>query len=194
VDLDGAKFGHLSVHFETAAKIVREVGIPVQFGGGIREMSHIDRAIKTGISRVVLGTAAISYPHFAVNAIQQYPGKIAIGIDVRDGKMAIEAWKQHSNLNPFEFARMMERAGAAAIIATSISHDGMLNGIDKNLMRAFAASLSEIPLIASGGVGKISHIAEMAAEEESGISGVILGKAYYQNLVPLPAALKFNRN
>lgn len=193
VDLDAAQTG-ISRHFKIAARIAKETSLPVQFGGGLRNMDALDNAFDHGIDRAVLGTIAVKNAIFVNAAARKYPGKIAISIDVKHGQIATNGWDiSAGRLDPFRFAHDMEALGACAIIATAISHDGMLKGMDKPLMLNFATALARVPLIASGGIGDISHIAEMAKHEDDGVGGVILGKAYYRGLVRLPDAFKFNR-
>lgn len=179
VDLDGAREGELA-NFETVQAIKAETDLWVQVGGGIRDMKKADRYINTGIDRIILGTAAIKNPDFLNDALGIHGDKIAVGIDARDGNIAVNGWEETTKINAISYAQMLERKGVSAIIFTDISKDGMLGGTNSELYK----KLSEIPkmeIIASGGVTYMEEIGELSGY----VSGVIIGKALYAGKLDL---------
>jgi phosphoribosylformimino-5-aminoimidazole carboxamide ribotide isomerase len=189
VDLDGAKAGQ-PVNTPAIEAIVAGVGpnIPVQLGGGIRDMDAVARALDVGISRVILGTVALREPELVREAARKYPNQIVVGIDARDGRVAVEGWLDVSDARATDLAKSFEDAGVAAIVYTDISRDGMLTGPNLEATVELARSV-RIPVIVSGGVSCEDDIVAAAKESESGIAGIIVGKALYTGAVDLPAAL-----
>ncbi|UMM63724.1 1-(5-phosphoribosyl)-5-[(5-phosphoribosylamino)methylideneamino]imidazole-4-carboxamide isomerase [Aristophania vespae] len=190
VDLDGAFAGH-SANSDAIKKIIEHTSLPIQLGGGLRDMASIERWLEAGISRVILGSAAVKNPELVKQASKQWPGKIVAGIDARHGCVATEGWAEASELTAIELAKRMEDAGVAAIIFTEITRDGMLEGLDLEQTAALARKVS-IPVIASGGVGSLDHLKALyrTAREVPGIAGVIIGKAIYDGRIDLTEALK----
>lgn len=189
VDLDGAKAGR--PENKTAIEsIVAAVApdIPVQLGGGIRDVDSVAAALDIGISRVILGTVALREPELVREAARKYPDQIVVGIDARDGNVAVEGWLDVSEARATDLAKSFEDAGVAAIVYTDISRDGMLSGPNLEQTVELARSVS-IPVIVSGGVSCEDDITSAAREVESGIAGIIVGKALYTGAVDLAAAL-----
>ena len=188
VDLDGAANG-----IPTDASIVRDIlhhiDIPVQLGGGIRTHAHIEHWINEGISRVILGTAAVKDPELVVNACKEFPGQIAVGIDARDGWVAVDGWVTDSNMQAIDLAKKFEDAGVAAIIFTDIDRDGTGLGLNMERTIELAKSVS-IPVIASGGVGSMNDLKAVKEACKDGLNGLIVGKAYYEGQIDPTEALK----
>lgn len=180
VDLDGAKRGY-PVNQEIVKTVKRRTGLFAEIGGGIRTMADLEAYLEAGIDRVILGTAAVRDKRFVIEAAKKYGGKIAVGIDAKDGKVAIAGWEEKSDWNAFSFAVHIADLGIATIIYTDISRDGMLAGPNLEAMAKMASSV-EAAVIASGGVTKDSDV---AALKETGVSGVIIGKAIYTGDVKL---------
>ena len=191
VDLNGAFAGH-PVNADAVANILASVTIPVQLGGGIRDRAGIERWLAAGVRRVILGSVAAKNPALVREACRAYPGKIAVGIDARDGFVATEGWAETSSLHTVELAEKFEDAGAAAIIFTDIGRDGMLGGLNLDQTVALAEKIST-PVIASGGVGSLDDLAALkraAALAGAGrIEGVIVGRALYDGRVDPALAL-----
>lgn len=185
VDLNGAFEGR-PVNAEAVAAIVDAVDIPVQLGGGIRNEASIEDWLRRGVARVILGTVAVKDPELVCHACKRWPGKIALGIDARDGMVAVEGWAEVSDIAATELARRFEASGAAAIIYTDIGRDGVLAGPNIEATLALANSV-ETPVIASGGVSGRGDIVNLAASPP--IAGVIVGRALYDGRVTLEAAL-----
>ena len=181
VDLNGAVSGS-SVNREIVKKIIAAVSIPVQLGGGIRTMEAIEHWLSAGVSRVILGTAAVRNPSLVKQAARQYPGRIVVGIDARGGMVAVEGWVKASTMKAVKLAQMFEDAGVAAIIYTDIARDGTLEGPNLPETVALAKSV-KIPVILSGGIGKIDDLRAAKAEESSGLEGIIIGRALYENTI-----------
>ncbi len=189
VDLDGAKAGRPE-NREAISSIVKAVGtdIPVQLGGGIRDLDTIEATLSLGIQRVILGTVALRDPNLVREAARRFPEQIVVGIDARDGRVAVEGWLDTSEARASELAVQFEDAGVAAIVYTDISRDGMLTG--PNLAGTLElAKVVSIPVIVSGGVAQTADITAAAAESASGIAGIIVGKALYTGAVDLAEAL-----
>ena len=185
VDLEGAKDG-TTPNLETVCKIKRETGLFVEIGGGIRSMEIIDRYINAGIDRVILGTAAVSDPDFVRRAVQKHGEKIAVGIDIKDGFVAIKGWTETSTLDAFDFCGQMQEIGVKTVICTDISKDGAMQGTNHELYKALSEKFS-INIIASGGVSSIEDIKRLANQK---LYGAIIGKAYYTGAVDLKEAVE----
>lgn len=181
VDLDGAAGGAPS-EASIIRNILKTVNIPVQLGGGIRSHAHIDHWIDAGVSRVILGTAAVNNPDLVKEACKNHPGKIAVGIDARDGWVAVEGWVRESNMQAVTLAKEFEDAGVTAIIYTDIDRDGTGQGLNMASTIEIAKATS-IPVIASGGVGSMEDLHAVKAACDHGVEGVIVGKAYYEGKI-----------
>lgn len=153
--------------------------IPIQVGGGIRDDDTIQLYLDAGVSYVIIGTRAVTAPHFVEDACLEFPGHIIVGMDVRDGKLAIDGWSKLSHHDPVDLALQFEEKGVAAIVYTDISRDGMMAGINVESTVAFARELT-IPVIASGGVTNLDDIRNLCAVADEGIEGAITGKAIYE--------------
>lgn len=184
VDLDGALAGS-GINRKIIIKIAQTVSVPVQTGGGIRNMNDISELISGGISRVILGTVAVKNPQLVEEAVATYGEKIAVGIDAKDGLVAISGWEEVSAFSALDFAKEMEQKGVRHIIYTDISTDGMLSGPNVNAMRQMASTVSS-GIIASGGVGSVEDILSLT---DTNVEGVIVGKALYTGKVDLKDAL-----
>ena len=187
VDLDGA-FAGKPMNAASVEAILKAVRVPAQLGGGIRDLATIEAWLGKGIARVILGTAALTNPDLVKEGCRKFPGKVAVGIDARGGKVAVEGWAKTSEMTALDLARRVEDAGAAAIIFTDIDRDGALAGVNVAATAALARAL-KTPVIASGGVAAIDDIAALKAHESDGIAGAILGRALYDGRVDLKAAL-----
>jgi phosphoribosylformimino-5-aminoimidazole carboxamide ribotide isomerase len=187
VDLDGA-FAGKSVNGEAVRAILKAVSVPVQLGGGIRDAAVIDAWLGAGIARIVLGTAALRDPDLVRRACKAHPGRIAVGIDARGGKVAVQGWAETSDMSAGELAKALEDAGAAAIIYTDIDRDGALEGVNLDATLALARA-TRTPVIASGGVSSIADIEKLKSVAHLGIAGVICGRALYDGRLDLKQAL-----
>ncbi|HSC60305.1 MAG TPA: 1-(5-phosphoribosyl)-5-[(5-phosphoribosylamino)methylideneamino]imidazole-4-carboxamide isomerase [Rhizomicrobium sp.] len=187
VDLNGA-FDGRSTNADAIKAIRAAIKLPIQLGGGIRDMAAIEGWLAAGLTRVILGTAALKNPALVKTAAHKFPGKIAVGIDARDGKVAVEGWAETSQLEAADLARRFEDAGVAAIIFTDIARDGMLGGVNAEATAALARTV-RIPVIASGGVAGIEDIQTLRAANEPNILGVIIGRALYDGRIDPKAAL-----
>ena len=185
VDLDGALKGH-GVNAESIKKICKAVNVPVQTGGGIRSISDIEAKLECGISRVIIGTKAVSDADFVKEAVKRYGDKIVIGIDAKDGMAAIEGWEKTSEYRAVEFAKKMEEIGVKTIIYTDIATDGTLMGPNVDAMREMVNN-TNMDIIASGGIGNIEHIKALIP---TGVEGVITGRALYTGNINLCDAIK----
>jgi phosphoribosylformimino-5-aminoimidazole carboxamide ribotide isomerase len=188
VDLNGA-FAGSSRNGDAIAAIRAAIALPIQLGGGIRDRADIEHWLAAGITRVILGTVAVRDPALVKDAARAHEGRIAVGIDARDGMVAVEGWAETSTLSAAELARRFEDAGVAAIIYTDIARDGMLQGVNVEATAALARAVS-IPVIASGGVAGIEDIAALIAAREPNIDGVVIGRALYDGRIDPAAALK----
>ena len=189
VDLDGAREG-VRVNGEAIREIVRAMdGVPVQLGGGIRSVSDVEAALALGIDRVVMGTAAQKTPQVVREAAREFPGRVVLGIDAKDGRVAMEGWVEVSEMSAIDMARSFEGTGVAAIVYTDIARDGMLTGANLGATQALAESV-EVPVIISGGIASLLDIEGALARRESGIAGAILGRSLYTGAVDLSAALQ----
>jgi len=188
VDLDGARDG-VRTNEASIRDVVREMGgVPVQLGGGVRSVADAEAAFGLGVDRVVMGTIALRAPEVVRDAAKRFPGRVVLGIDARDGRVAVEGWRDVSNVSASEMARQFQDAGVAAIVYTDISRDGMLGGANLDATAALAESV-DIPVIVSGGVASLADIEGAAARAASGIGGVIVGRALYTGAVDLEQAL-----
>lgn len=186
VDLDGA-FAGAPRNAEAVDAILAKLDIPAQLGGGIRDMKGIEGWLDKGLARVILGTAAVREPDLVRKAARAFPGKVAVGIDARDGMVAVEGWAETTELSALDLARRFEDAGVAAIIYTDIDRDGAMQGPNVEATAALARAVS-IPVIASGGV---SSLDDLRALKDSGapLDGAISGRAIYEGKLDLPAAI-----
>lgn len=188
VDLDGAKKGTASNIF-TIKQIIESVNIPIEVGGGIRKMSDIENLLDIGVERVIIGSAAVENPEFVQEAAENFGEQIAVGIDARNGIVAVHGWSDSGEIDAKELAARMGDYGVSTIIYTDISRDGMLNGIDAAHVAEFAQSAG-IDVIASGGVTSLDDICNLKKYEDAGIVGAIIGKALYEGTINLADALK----
>lgn len=187
VDLDGALAGE-GKNLPVIKRILESVHIPVQLGGGIRNMEAVTKLLELGVQRVILGSAAVKNPRLVEEACRKYPGHIAVGIDAKKGEVAIEGWEQGSGVSAVELAKQMAASGVIRIIFTDISRDGMLSGVNADATAALARACG-VQVIASGGVASLDDIKRLKAVEADGVSGCIIGKAIYTGAVDLQAAL-----
>lgn len=197
VDLDGA-FAGVPVNEAAVEGILAATALPVQLGGGIRDMARVEAWLRKGVARIILGTVALKNPDLVRQACRTFPGKIAVGIDAKGGKVAVEGWAETSELTALDLARRFEDAGVAAIIYTDIDRDGLLQGVNVTATADLAASLA-IPVIASGGVSSIADIEALldalpqSRRKGGGIVGVISGRAIYDGRLDLKEALRLLR-
>ncbi|MGU3284819.1 1-(5-phosphoribosyl)-5-[(5-phosphoribosylamino)methylideneamino]imidazole-4-carboxamide isomerase [Methylobacterium mesophilicum] len=187
VDLDGA-FAGAPRNAAAVDAILARVGIPVQLGGGIREMKTLEGWLAKGVARVIIGTAAVRDPGFVREAARLHPGKIAVGIDAKDGRVAVEGWAQTSSMTAEELGRRFEDAGVAAIIYTDIARDGILKGLNVEMTLALAQAV-RIPVIASGGLASIDDVHRLLQPDCALIAGAITGRALYDGRIDPQAAL-----
>ncbi len=191
VDLDGA-FAGMPRNREAIAAIVGAISIPTQLGGGIRDLATIEAYLSLGVGRAILGTAAQKNPELVVEACRHFPGRIAVGIDAKNGMVAVQGWAEVTDAKASALARRFEDCGVAAIIYTDISRDGMLAGPNIEATEALARSIS-IPVIASGGVSSLKDIENLMAIEAAGVTGVITGRAIYTGAINLAEAIKLTK-
>lgn len=192
VDLNGAVSG-ARVNRPAVEDILRAVNVPVQLGGGIRDYASIEAWLEAGVARVILGTAAVKNPELVKQAARDYPGRIVVGIDARDGQVATEGWVKASSLHATDLAKLFEDAGVAAIIYTDIGRDGTLAGPNIDETAALAAAVS-IPVILSGGIGTMGDLRAIKIRQAPGIEGVILGRALYERTIDPVMALKLMKD
>jgi phosphoribosylformimino-5-aminoimidazole carboxamide ribotide isomerase len=191
VDLDGA-FAGKPVNASAVDRILETVAIPVQLGGGIRNTATVEAWLEKGVTRVIIGTAAVRDPPFVKQAARDYPGRIAVGLDARDGKVAVEGWAETSELSVLDIARRFEDAGVAAIVYTDIARDGLLKGLNMEATIALAESVS-IPVIASGGLASIDDIKALLEPRAAKLAGAIAGRALYDGRLDAQDALTLIR-
>lgn len=188
VDLDAARSGRRE-NAEAIRAIVGAAGaLPVQLGGGVRTLADVEAALALGVERVVIGTAALRDPPLVRDAARRFPGRIVVGIDARDGRVAVQGWLETSDARAPEVARGFEDAGVAAIVYTDIGRDGLLVGPNLEATAELAASIA-IPVIASGGVGSLDDVCRVASLASQGVAGVIVGRALYTGALVLADAL-----
>ncbi len=192
VDLNGA-FAGRPLNGPAVAAILSRVKLPVQLGGGIRDMATIEAWLERGVARVILGTAALKSPDLVREACRQFPGRIVVGIDARAGLVAVEGWAETSSVTALTLATAFEDAGVAAIVHTDIERDGALEGMNVEATAALARAI-KIPVIASGGVTNHDDLRRLKAEEGSGIIGVICGRALYDGRIDAAEALSILKN
>lgn len=185
VDLEGAKKG-TTPNFEMVCKIKKNTNLFCEIGGGIRSMEAIDRYVSAGVDRVILGTAAVTEEGFVDRAVRAYGDKIAVGIDIKDGYVAIKGWTEKSELEAMDFASKMEKIGVKTLICTDISKDGAMEGTNHALYKELSEKFG-MQIIASGGVSSIEDVARLA---ERKLYGAIIGKAYYTGAIDLKEAIE----
>ncbi len=185
VDLEGAKNG-LTPNIETVKKIKKESGLFAEIGGGVRSIDVIEAYLDAGLDRVILGTAAVNDNEFLKEALKKYGEKIAVGIDIKDGFVAIKGWTEKSNLDAFDFAKSMQDMGAGTLICTDISKDGAMQGTNRELYSKLSSELS-INITASGGVSSMDDVKHLASMN---LYAAIIGKAYYTGAIDLASAIK----
>lgn len=188
VDLDGAVAGK-PVNEKAVRKILAAVDLPVQLGGGIRDVKAIEGWLEAGVTRVVLGTIALEQPALALEAARHFPGQVAVGIDAWQGRVATKGWTEASEVEALDLARRYEDANVSAIVYTDIQRDGTMRGPNLEATKALAEAL-EIPVIASGGVASLEDVRALKALEPSGIAGAILGRALYDGALDPKASLQ----
>jgi phosphoribosylformimino-5-aminoimidazole carboxamide ribotide isomerase len=191
VDLDGA-FAGMPMNAEAVERILTAVQIPIQLGGGIRDRATIDACLDKGVRRVIIGTAAVRDPALVRDAARAHPGRIAVGLDARDGNVAVAGWAETSELSALEIAGRFEDAGVAAIIYTDIARDGMLKGLNLDATITLANAVS-IPVIASGGLASLDDIRALLAPRAKKLAGAIAGRALYDGRLDAAAALQLIR-
>ncbi len=192
VDLDGARTGK-PTNNETLKSIRDKLKIPIQIGGGIRTIKRAEELIEIGVERVILGTIAIEEPRLIQQLSKKYPGKIVVGIDAKDGKVATRGWTKKSEVDASELVKRFSETDLAAIICTDISTDGTLKGPNLDFLHRIA-SVSSIPVIASGGIGSIADIISLLPLNEFGVTAVIIGRALYDKKINLAEAIKVTNN
>ncbi len=188
VDLDGAFEGEPR-HFGVIAQIVRESGLPVEVGGGIRTRDTVERYLNAGVDRVIIGTRALESPEWLARLCDDFPGRVAAGVDARSGKVAVRGWVEDSHVEALDLAERLAEMGLAAVVFTDISRDGTLEGPAVESTRTFAAAVGR-PVIASGGVGGIDDVRRLV---QLPLAGIIVGKALYAKAVSLPEAIRIAR-
>ena len=187
IDLDGA-FAKIPQNMGSIRKILQSVNVPIQLGGGIRNEETVHMYLEMGVKRVIIGTGAIKKPQFVKKVCKTYPGQIVVGIDARNGKVAIDGWTQTTRIEAMELAKEFEDCGVAAINFTDIHRDGMQTGPNLDAILRLAEAVS-IPVVASGGVSSIEDIKNLLPLETAGVTGVIIGKALYSGKLDLKEAL-----
>jgi phosphoribosylformimino-5-aminoimidazole carboxamide ribotide isomerase len=192
VDLDGA-FAGKPMNARAVEAMLKAVTMPVQLGGGIRDIGTVEAWLAKGVARVIIGTAAVRDPELVKSAAKKYPGRVAVGLDARDGKVAVEGWAETSQVTALEIAQRFEDAGVAAIIFTDISRDGLLKGLNLEATIALADRIS-IPVIASGGLASIEDVKAMLQPNARKLAGAIAGRALYDGRLDPAAALNLIRS
>jgi phosphoribosylformimino-5-aminoimidazole carboxamide ribotide isomerase len=187
VDLNGAFQGE-SINHNAVSSILDAIRAPVQLGGGIRDLAGVERWLDAGISRVILGTAAVRDPNFVKEAARLFPDQVAVGIDARDGRVAVQGWAETTDMLALDLAKAFEGCGVAALIVTDISRDGLKTGVNVDLTGAMADAVS-IPVIASGGVKSVDDLRALKARPGRPIEGAILGRALYDGDIDPAEAL-----
>jgi phosphoribosylformimino-5-aminoimidazole carboxamide ribotide isomerase len=192
VDLDGAVQGK-PANSDAIKNIVKAVPVPTELGGGIRDIKTIEAYLDLGIGQVILGTVAYKNPGFVAEACRLFPGKIIVGIDASKGHVAVEGWVEKTKTTPVELAKKFESKGVSAIIYTDIQRDGMNTGPNIQATKDLAESI-DIPVIASGGISGIEDIVKLLSLAQSGVIGMITGKALYEDRLNLAEAIKITKN
>jgi len=191
VDLDGA-FAGKPMNAHAVEAMLAAVTMPVQLGGGIRDLRTVEAWLDKGVARVIIGTAAVRDPEFVKQAAKTFPGRVAVGLDARDGKVAVEGWAETSEITALDIARRFEDAGVAAIIFTDIARDGLLKGLNLDATIALADRIA-IPVIASGGLASIEDVKAILAPPAKRLAGAIAGRALYDGRLDASAALALIR-
>ena len=192
VDLDGA-FAGKPMNAHAVEAMLAAVNIPVQLGGGIRDLRTIEAWLAKGIARVIIGTAAVRDPELVKAAAKKFPGRVAVGLDARDGKVAVQGWAETSEVTALDIARRFEDAGVAAIVFTDISRDGLLKGLNLDATIALAERIS-IPVVASGGFASLDDVKALLAPRAEKLAGAIVGRALYDGRLDPQAALALIRS
>ena len=192
VDLDGA-FAGKPMNAQAVEAMLAAITMPVQLGGGIRDLNTVEGWLAKGVARVIIGTAAVRDPDLVKSAARKFPGRVAVGLDARDGKVAVEGWAETSQLSALDIARRFEDAGVAAIIYTDIARDGLLKGLNLDATIALADAAS-IPVIASGGLAGIGDVRAMLQPRAKTLAGAIAGRALYDGRLDPAAALALIRS
>ena len=192
VDLDGA-FAGKPMNAHAVEAMLKTVTLPVQLGGGIRDMKTVEGWLSKGVARVIIGTAAVRDPELVKTAARRFPGCVAVGLDARDGKVAVEGWAETSEVTALEIAERFEDAGVAAIIFTDIARDGLLKGLNLDATIALADRIT-IPVVASGGLASIDDIRAMLMPRARKLAGAIAGRALYDGRLDASAALELIKN
>ena len=186
VDLEGAKTGG-TPNLATVERLIADTDMFVEVGGGIRNMDVVERYLSAGISRVILGTAAVTDPVFLEKAVGRYGSKVAVGVDLKDGYVAIKGWTEKSSLTGAEFCKRLEGLGVNTVICTDVSKDGAMQGANYGLYEELSASFPKLQFIASGGVSDLDGIRRLA---KTGLHGAIVGKAYYTKAITIKEAIE----
>jgi phosphoribosylformimino-5-aminoimidazole carboxamide ribotide isomerase len=192
VDLDGA-FAGRPVNASAVERILESVGIPVQLGGGIRDLATIESWLDKGVTRVIIGTAAVRNRQLVKDAAKAFPGRVVVGLDARDGTVAVEGWATSANLPALDLARCFEDAGVSAIIHTDVARDGMLTGLNLDASIALAEAIS-MPVIASGGLASIEDVQRLIEPRAQKLAGAIAGRALYDGRLDAAKALQLIRS
>lgn len=192
VDLDGA-FAGKPVNAAAVDRILEAVSIPVQLGGGLRDTATVENWLEKGVARVIIGTAAVRDPPFVKQVARDFPGRVAVGLDARNGKVAVEGWAETSELSALDIARRFEDAGVSAIVYTDIARDGMLQGLNLDATLTLAQAIS-IPVIASGGLASIEDIKALLEPRAKRLAGAIAGRALYDGRLDAGEALQLIRS
>jgi phosphoribosylformimino-5-aminoimidazole carboxamide ribotide isomerase len=188
VDLDGA-FAGKPMNAAAVEAMLKAVTMPVQLGGGIRDLATVEAWLAKGVARVIIGTAAVRDPELVKGAAKKFPGRVAVGLDARDGKVAVEGWAETSELTAIDLAKRFEDAGVAALIYTDIERDGVLKGLNLPATAALARAM-RIPVIASGGLASIADVRDLKKPEYSLLEGAITGRALYDGRINAKEALE----
>ena len=189
VDLEGARTGE-TPNLDVISRIVSETNLFAEVGGGIRSMETIEKYISAGVSRVILGTAAVKNPSFLMAAILKYGQAVAVGVDIRDGKVAIHGWTENSSLDYTDFMNWLTEIGVTTVIVTDISRDGAMKGTNRSLYAELKEKFPAMNVVASGGV---SSLADVEALAKMDVYGAIIGKAYYTGAIDLSKALRISK-
>jgi phosphoribosylformimino-5-aminoimidazole carboxamide ribotide isomerase len=192
VDLDGA-FAGRPVNATAVDRILECVSVPVQLGGGVRDMATVEAWLGKGVTRVIIGTAAVRDPALVVQSAKEFPGRVAVGLDARDGRVAVAGWAEASELSALDIARRFEDVGVAAVIYTDIARDGLLKGLNLDATIALADAIS-IPVIASGGLASLDDIRALLESRARNLEGAIAGRALYDGRLDAAEALKLIRD